>query len=72
MILVDGRLSFDALQHRLVTSPTKARGLVVSTPASYVAFDLLTIAGVDLRTQRWTVRRTRLEALARTWVPYPN
>ncbi|HWD83249.1 MAG TPA: ATP-dependent DNA ligase [Kribbella sp.] len=69
VILVEGRLSFDALQHRLVTSPAKARPLVASTPASYVAFDLLTIAGVDLRTQRWTVRRTRLEALAKTWVP---
>ncbi|HEY3561770.1 MAG TPA: ATP-dependent DNA ligase [Kribbella sp.] len=69
VILVDGRLSFDALQRRLVTSPAKARGLVAATPASYVAFDLLTIGGVDLRTQRWTVRRTRLEALAKPWVP---
>ncbi|TCN32154.1 ATP dependent DNA ligase-like protein [Kribbella orskensis] len=63
----DGRLSFDALQRRLVTSPAKARNLVSTVPASYVAFDLLAIGGVDLRTQRWTVRRRRLEQLAAAW-----
>lgn len=53
VILVDGRLS--------AWSPRrpKARPLVASTPASYVAFDLLAIAGVDLRA-----------ALDRT--PYPT
>jgi hypothetical protein len=25
--------------------------------------------GIDLRTQRWTVRRQRLEQLAQRWVP---
>jgi ATP-dependent DNA ligase len=68
VILIDGRLSFDALQHRLVTAPGKARQLIASTPASYVAFDLLALAGVDLRTQRWTNRRRRLETLA-AWPP---
>jgi ATP-dependent DNA ligase len=65
VITVDGRLSFDALQRRLVTSPAKARHLVATVPASCVAFDLLALGGVDLRTQRWTVRRRRLERL--TW-----
>jgi ATP-dependent DNA ligase len=64
VIFVDGRLSFDALQRRLVTSPAKAHQLVASRPASYVAFDLLAVGGVDLRTQRWTTRRNRLEQLA--------
>ena len=68
VILVDGRLSFDALQRRLVTAPSKARGLVASVPASYVAFDLLALAGVDMRTQRWTNRRRCLESLA-GWTP---
>jgi ATP-dependent DNA ligase len=40
---------------------------VAQFPASYVAFDLLAIGGVDLRTQRWTVRRGRLEKLAAGW-----
>jgi ATP-dependent DNA ligase len=69
VILVDGRLSFDALQRRLVTSPAKAGPLIASTPASYVAFDLLANAGVDLRTQRWTTRHQRLAALAAAWRP---
>lgn len=69
VILVDGRLSFDALQRRLVTSPAKARQMVAAVPAGYMAFDLLTLGGVDLRTQRWTTRRRRLEQLATTWTP---
>ena len=58
-MLVEGRLSFDALQRRMVTAPSKARALVKAVPAALVAFDLLRIGGVDLRTQRWTVRRGR-------------
>jgi hypothetical protein len=38
-------------------------------PASYVVFDLLAIGGVDLRTQRWAVRRRRLEQLSAAWAP---
>jgi ATP-dependent DNA ligase len=45
---------------------------VKAVPATLVAFDLLGIGGVDLRTQRWTVRRGRLEQLADRWTPYPN
>ncbi|MEN3268139.1 hypothetical protein [Pseudonocardia sp.] len=67
MISIDGRLSFDAPQRRLVTSPAKAKHLLATAPASYLAFDLLAIGGVDLRTQRWSVRRTRLEQLATNW-----
>ncbi|HEY0693304.1 MAG TPA: ATP-dependent DNA ligase [Kribbella sp.] len=65
----NGRLSFDALQQRLVTSPAKARAKAAELPASYAAFDVLAAAGVDLRTQRWTVRRQRLEQLANHWRP---
>jgi hypothetical protein len=50
VILVDGRLNFNALQRRLVTAAAKARDLVASTPARYVAFDLLAVGAVDLRT----------------------
>jgi len=67
-ILHEGRLSFDQLQRRLVTSPAKARQLVADHPASYVAFDLLAIGGgVDLRTQSWSTRRGRLEQIAGSW-----
>jgi ATP-dependent DNA ligase len=63
----DGRLSFDALQQRLAASPAKARARAAQTPAAYAAFDLLAVGGVDLRTQRWTDRRRRLEQLAEAW-----
>ncbi|TCN32129.1 ATP dependent DNA ligase-like protein [Kribbella orskensis] len=65
----DGRLSFDALQQRLVTSAAKARAKAAELPASFAAFDLLAAGGVDLRTQRWAVRRERLEQVSRGWVP---
>jgi hypothetical protein len=65
----DGRLSFDALQQRLATSPAKARAKAAQMPATYAAFDLLAVGGVDLRTQRWTVRRRRLEQLSQVWPP---
>jgi ATP-dependent DNA ligase len=68
-MLVEGRLSFDALQRRMVTAPSKAGALVKAVPAAFVAFDILAIGGVDLRTQRWTVRRGRLEQLADRWTP---
>ncbi|MFC5263810.1 hypothetical protein ACFPJ1_16980 [Kribbella qitaiheensis] len=65
MLLVDGRLSFEGLQQRLVTSPAKARTRAAELPAAYVAFDLLAIAGVELRTQPWILRRARREELAK-------
>lgn len=68
MLGADGRLSFDALQQRLVTALAKTRAKAAELPASYAAFDMLSAGGVDLRTQRWTVRRQRLEQLATAWV----
>jgi len=68
VIYVDGRLSFDALQRRLVIAPGNARQMVAAVPASSVAFDLLAQGGVNLRSQRWTNRRRRLESLA-SWAP---
>jgi ATP-dependent DNA ligase len=70
VVSTNGRLDFDALQKRLVTtSPARARQLIAAIPASYVAFDLLAYGGVDLRTQRWATRRSRLEQLASGWSP---
>jgi ATP-dependent DNA ligase len=63
-----GRLSFDLLQRRLVTSSARARRPVAEHPASFMAFDLLAAAGVDIRQQRWATRRSRLESLA-GWMP---
>ena len=67
----DGRLSFDALQQRLVTSPAKARGKAADCPPRLPRSICSRPVG-DLRTQRWAVRRERLEQLSRGWVPYPD
>lgn len=64
------RLDFDALQRRMVnTSATVRRRLVVEEPASFVAFDVLAVDGVDIRNMRWSIRRRRLESLAENWRP---
>ncbi|MEU0093901.1 ATP-dependent DNA ligase [Kribbella sp. NPDC006257] len=65
----DGRLSFDALQQRLVTAPSRARAKAAELPAAFAAFDLLATGGVDLRGQRYAVRRRRLEQIAAEWAP---
>ena len=69
LVVFDGtRLSFSLLQQRMVRNPGDVRRLATTHPASYVAFDLLAEAGVDLRRRPFTDRRTALEQLA-TWAP---
>lgn len=43
------RLDFDALQRRQVASKTGLSALIQEQPASFVAFDLLAVAGHDIR-----------------------
>jgi ATP-dependent DNA ligase len=56
-------LSFDALQLRLHPAESRVRMLSQSSPAIYVAFDVLMAGGEDLRGQPLGVRRERLERL---------
>ena len=67
-----GRLDFDALQLRLVTARAALPALVRDHPASFVAFDVLAVAGHDTRGLPFTDRRALLEELARHWVPPLN
>jgi ATP-dependent DNA ligase len=70
VVWIGDRLDFDALQQRMVnTAATVRRRLAPAQPASFVAFDVLAIGGVDVRAMRWTVRRRRLESLGGRWVP---
>jgi ATP-dependent DNA ligase len=58
VVSANGRLDFGALQKRLVTtSPARARQFDRGH-TSLLCRDA--IAGVDLRTQRWATRRSRL------------
>ncbi|MGX5716793.1 ATP-dependent DNA ligase [Arthrobacter sp. MAHUQ-56] len=66
------RLDFDALQRRLVASKAGLPALVREQPASFVAFDLLAVAGHDIRDTPLKQRRELLEQLAAGWAPPLN
>lgn len=66
------RLDFDALQRRLVASKATLPALVREQPASFVAFDLLAVAGHDIRDTPLEQRRELLEQLAAGWEPPLN
>ena len=66
---VDGRLSFDHLQHRMVSSPSAAARMARSHPASYVAFDILAVDTQDVRGLPWRDRRMLLDELADGFTP---
>ena len=55
-------LDFEALLQRIHPADSRVRMLAASTPASFVAFDLLAIGDESLLDQPFAVRRERLEA----------
>lgn len=66
------RLDFDALQRRLVASKAGLSALVRERPASFAAFDVLAVAGHDIRDAPIAQRRELLEQLAADWEPPLN
>jgi len=64
VVVTDGALDFDALQNRIHPAVSRIELLARQTPAELVAFDLLALAGEDLRPLPFAERRRRLEALA--------
>lgn len=67
VIWANGRLDFSALQQRLSSGAKKLPALVRETPANYVAFDVLAVAGHDARALTLERRRDLLEQLANGW-----
>ena len=64
IVVVTGDVTdFDALQQRIHPAASRIERLSAETPAQLVAFDLLAIAGEDLRAQPFELRRARLAAL---------
>jgi ATP-dependent DNA ligase len=61
LVSSDGRFDFSALMARLHPAASRVVELAKSTPACFVAFDLLAIGDDDLRAEPFTVRRERLE-----------
>jgi len=65
VVLRDGRPSFAALAERMhVRDARRARSLAARAPATYIAFDVLRLAGEDVTGHPWTKRRALLEELA--------
>lgn len=56
-----GGLDFDALSQRIHPAESRVRLLAETTPASFVAFDLLALGDVDHRDDPYAVRRRTLE-----------
>jgi ATP-dependent DNA ligase len=64
----EARLDWGQLQRRLGSAAQIAEQ-VRTSPASYVAFDVLAVDGVDVRTRPWAARRALLEQLGVDWRP---
>jgi ATP-dependent DNA ligase len=66
---VADRLDFTSLQRRMTSSRRTMADLIRREPVSYVAFDLLAVAGHDIRDRPLRERRNLLEELAGGWEP---
>ncbi len=64
VVVAGGRLDFDALQNRIHPAESRIRRLAQETPACLALFDLLAVAGHDLRGTPLRERRQLLEELA--------
>lgn len=60
VVPVQGRLDFDALSNRIHPAESRVNTLAESTPAHFIAFDLLGFAGADLRAEPFETRRAVL------------
>lgn len=64
------RLDFDLLQQRIHPAASRVKKLAAETPASFVAFDLLSLDGVSYLDKPFSERRAALEkALAKAGAP---
>ena len=75
-VAIGDRLEFEKLQERIHPADSRVRMLAETTPAGYVAFDLLALGDESLVREPFEVRRARLEeALAdvtRADPPHPH
>ncbi|MDG4861269.1 ATP-dependent DNA ligase [Streptomyces sp. T-3] len=60
VVWTDGRIDFAAVQQRAASTAARAAELSRTLPASYAAFDLLTLGGSDLRALPYERRRALL------------
>jgi ATP-dependent DNA ligase len=69
VIVTPEGLDFDRLQMRLHPAASRVAKLAGETPASFVAFDVLAVAGADQRDERQDKRRARLEEMLAAAAP---
>ncbi|HJW21010.1 MAG TPA: ATP-dependent DNA ligase [Candidatus Limnocylindrales bacterium] len=69
VIAADGALDFEALLLRIHPAESRVRMLAATSPASYVAWDLLALDDEDLRQVPQGERRRRLESALRGAIP---
>jgi len=62
ILVLDGRLEFDALQQRIHPAASRINLLARETPASFVAFDLLALGDRSYVDEPFAERRAALEA----------
>ncbi|WP_405546085.1 ATP-dependent DNA ligase [Streptomyces goshikiensis] len=60
VVWYEGRTEFALVQRRAAATPARAAVLAQSLPASYAAFDVLELAGLDLRSRPYERRRALL------------
>src|SRR4051794_21564888 len=63
VIATESGLDFEALQQRIHPANSRVTMLSTTTPASFIAFDLLALGDDDLTGRPFTERRTALEAV---------
>ncbi len=63
VVVIGGKLNFDALQNRIHPAESRVRLLAGETPAQIALFDLLALRGDDLRGRPLSERRDRLVQL---------
>ncbi len=69
VVATGGGLDFDALQQRIHPADSRVRMLAGTTPAAFVAFDLLAVDDEDLTGAPFEQRRARLERALATARP---
>lgn len=72
VIWAEGRLDFGALQQRMARGDRAAAALGYEQPAFLALFDVLAVAGKDVRGGPFDARRALLEELATEWRPPLN
>ena len=68
-VAIDDRLEFERLQERIHPADSRVRMLAETTPAGFVAFDLLALGDESLMKEPFEVRRARLEEALADVVP---